>query len=31
MSRYDAINYISHGIVKRSPIPPEAEKKGKPR
>jgi ATP-dependent Clp protease ATP-binding subunit ClpA len=31
MSRYDAINYISHGIVKRSPIPPEAEEKGKPR
>jgi hypothetical protein len=31
MSRYDAINYLSHGIVRRSPIPPEAEEKGKPR
>ena len=31
MSRYDAINYISHGIVKRSPVPPEAEEKRKPR
>jgi ATP-dependent Clp protease ATP-binding subunit ClpA len=31
MSRYDAVNYISHGIFKRSPIPPEAEEKGKPR
>jgi Glyoxalase superfamily protein/Clp amino terminal domain, pathogenicity island component len=31
VSRYDAVNYLSHGIVKRSPIPPEAEEKGKPR
>jgi hypothetical protein len=31
MSRYDAVNYLSHGIVKRFPIPPEAEGKGKPR
>jgi hypothetical protein len=42
MSHYDAVNYISHGIVKgsgdaltsrrrhrRSPIPPEADEKGK--
>jgi hypothetical protein len=31
MTRYDAVNYISHGIFKRSPVPPEAEEKGKPR
>ena len=30
MSHYDAINYIGHGIVGRSPIPPEAEERGKP-
>jgi hypothetical protein len=31
ISRYDAVNYISHRIVKRPPMPPEAEGKGKPR
>ena len=31
ISRYDAVNYISHGIFKRSRIPPEAEEKRKPR
>lgn len=31
ISRYDAVNYISHGIVKRSPFMRVAEEKGKPR
>jgi glyoxalase superfamily protein/ClpA/ClpB-like protein len=31
ISRYDAVNYISHRIVKRPPMPPEAEGKRKPR